>query len=31
VNGGSRGFLVVAPNDLAAALSPALVDVAIEG
>jgi Cys-tRNA(Pro) deacylase len=30
VNGGSRGFLVgVAPKDLAALLSPALVDVAI--
>jgi Cys-tRNA(Pro) deacylase len=32
VNGGSRGFLVgVSPRDLAAALSPTLVDVAIEG
>jgi Cys-tRNA(Pro) deacylase len=30
VNGGSRGFLVgVAPRDLAALLSPTLVDVAI--
>jgi Cys-tRNA(Pro) deacylase len=32
VNGGSRGFLVgVAPADLAALLSPILVDVAIAG
>jgi Cys-tRNA(Pro) deacylase len=32
VNGGSRGFLVgVAPRDLAALLSPTLVDVAIAG
>ncbi len=32
VNGGSRGFLVgVAPRDLAAILSPTLVDVAITG
>jgi len=32
VNGGSRGFLVgVAPGDLAAILSPTLVDVAITG
>ena len=32
VNGGSRGFLVgVAPQDLAAILSPSLVDVAITG
>jgi len=32
VNGGSRGFLVgLAPGDLAALLSPTLVDVAIEG
>jgi Cys-tRNA(Pro) deacylase len=32
VNGGSRGFLVgVAPADLAAILSPTLVDVALAG
>jgi Cys-tRNA(Pro) deacylase len=32
VNGGSRGFLVgIAPADLVRALSPVLVDVAIEG